>query len=112
MTSAKPSGGKVTFPKKKALKRKAPGSYPSAIAAVELRSALDADMMGPPAKKAAMVRPGANAEMDPLLNSYPPLGEKVEKSNVLQAFCFLWNPVAVYRMLVEPFCIYELNGTL
>ncbi|XP_071899485.1 zinc finger CCCH domain-containing protein 11A-like isoform X2 [Anas platyrhynchos] len=54
MTSAKPSGGKVTFPKKKALKRKAPGSYPSAIAAVELRTALDADMMGPPAKKAAM----------------------------------------------------------
>ncbi|XP_071883176.1 zinc finger CCCH domain-containing protein 11A-like [Anas platyrhynchos] len=112
MTSAKPSGGKVTFPKKKALKRKAPGSYPSAIAAVELRTALDADMMGPPAKKAAMVRPGANAEMDPLLNSYPPLGEKVEKANVLQAFCFLGNPVAVYRMLVEPFCIYELNGTL
>uniref|UniRef100_A0A8B9T2T9 C3H1-type domain-containing protein n=1 Tax=Anas platyrhynchos TaxID=8839 RepID=A0A8B9T2T9_ANAPL len=83
MTSAKPSGGKVTFPKKKALKRKAPGSYPSAIAAVELRTAFDADMMGSPATKAAMVRPGANAEMDPLLNFYPPLGEKVENSNVL-----------------------------
>ncbi|XP_038024208.2 zinc finger CCCH domain-containing protein 11A-like [Anas platyrhynchos] len=54
MTSAKPSGGKVTFPKKKALKRKAPGSYPSAVAAVELRTAFAADMMGPPAKKAAM----------------------------------------------------------
>uniref|UniRef100_A0A8B9ZJY7 C3H1-type domain-containing protein n=1 Tax=Anas platyrhynchos TaxID=8839 RepID=A0A8B9ZJY7_ANAPL len=83
MTSAKPSGGKVTFPKKKALKRKAPESYPSAVAAVELRTALDAETMGPPAKKVAMVRPGANAEMDPLLNFYPPLGEKVENSNVL-----------------------------
>nr|XP_038024410.1 zinc finger CCCH domain-containing protein 11A isoform X1 [Anas platyrhynchos]XP_038024411.1 zinc finger CCCH domain-containing protein 11A isoform X1 [Anas platyrhynchos]XP_038024412.1 zinc finger CCCH domain-containing protein 11A isoform X1 [Anas platyrhynchos]XP_038024413.1 zinc finger CCCH domain-containing protein 11A isoform X1 [Anas platyrhynchos] len=54
MTSAKPSGGKVTFPKKKALKRKAPESYPSAVAAVELRTALDAETMGPPAKKVAM----------------------------------------------------------
>lgn len=66
MKSAKPSDGKVTFPKKKALKRKAPGSYPSAVAAVKPLTAYDADMMGPPAKRAAMVRLGANAEMDPL----------------------------------------------
>ncbi|XP_032058998.1 zinc finger CCCH domain-containing protein 11A isoform X2 [Aythya fuligula] len=52
-TSAKPSDGKVTSPKKKALKRKAPGSYPSAVAAVKPLTAF-ADMMGPPAKRAAM----------------------------------------------------------
>lgn len=55
---AKPSDAKVTFPKKKALKRKAPGSYPSAVAAVKPLTAFDADMMGPPAKKAAMDVPG------------------------------------------------------
>jgi len=63
---AKPWDGKVASPKKKALKRKAPGSFPSAVAAVKPRTASDADTMGPPAKKAAMVRTGANAEMDPL----------------------------------------------
>ncbi|KAM9184642.1 zinc finger CCCH domain-containing protein 11A isoform 2-T6 [Mergus octosetaceus] len=57
MMSAKPSDGKVASPKKKALKRKAPGSYPSAVAAVKPLTAFDADMMGPPAKKAAMAVP-------------------------------------------------------
>lgn len=65
-TFAKPWNGKVASPKKKALKHKAPGSFPSAGAAVKPRTAFDADTMGPPAKKAAMVRTGANAEMDPL----------------------------------------------
>lgn len=103
---AKPWDGKIASPKKKALKRKAPGGFPSAVAAVKPRTASDADTMGPPAKKAAMVRTGANAETDPLSNLYPPLGEKMENSNVLQAFCFLLNPVAAYRILVVPFHIY------
>lgn len=54
---AKPWDGKVASPKKKALKRKAPGSFPSAVAAVKPRTAFDTDTMGPPAKKAAVAVP-------------------------------------------------------
>ncbi|NXI70187.1 ZC11A protein, partial [Anseranas semipalmata] len=50
----KPSDGKATSPAKRALKRKAPGSHPSAVAAVKPLSTTDVDMMEPPAKKAAM----------------------------------------------------------
>ncbi|XP_009876431.1 PREDICTED: zinc finger CCCH domain-containing protein 11A [Apaloderma vittatum] len=50
----KPSDGKTTFPTKKALKRKAAESHPSAVAAVKPMTATGGDTKDPPAKKAAV----------------------------------------------------------
>ncbi|XP_035202847.1 zinc finger CCCH domain-containing protein 11A [Oxyura jamaicensis] len=69
---AKPSEGKVASPKKKALKRKAPGNYPSAVAAVKPLTAFDPDMMGPPAKRAAMAVPAVAEHVPATRPENPP----------------------------------------
>ncbi|NXK53073.1 ZC11A protein, partial [Chauna torquata] len=73
----KPSDGKVASPTKRALKRKAAESHPSAVAAVKPLSTADDDMKEPPAKKLALAVVPALPE-DSLANI--PGGEKPQNS--------------------------------